>query len=161
MTTLTWRDAYDDVMTADSARRPDESDTGEFTGAHYMLEEDSGFRPGRPNVEPGFLLSFIYEDAEGDTFEETALGKWPDLDAAKTAAERYEQTGSTDDVPTGRPDPTGPSYRVGSDDGYPAVLSDQATVVVVEGGQELAARIAQALNAQASVNVVTFQGKTE
>jgi hypothetical protein len=92
--TLTWRDAHDDVITADSARPiPDHLAPSGYTGAHYYIEEDSGFRPGRPDEAPTFVLTYNYEDEGGDA-EEVDLGRaWPDLDAAKAAAERYEQTG--------------------------------------------------------------------
>jgi hypothetical protein len=90
-TTLTWVDLrFAAVVRADSAR-PVEAP---YTGSHYLIEEDDGFRPGSPNTAPAFLLRYISTDDEGDEAQDIDLGHhYPHLDAAKAAAERYEQTG--------------------------------------------------------------------
>ncbi len=86
MTTLIWTESSDDVYTAPSNRPlPDRHPQygAPYTGAHYMIEEDSGFE-----------LSYVYEDDEGDSASGLSLGRhWPDFDAAEAAAERWEQTG--------------------------------------------------------------------
>jgi hypothetical protein len=60
--------------------------------AHYAIEQDSGFRPGRADEDPAFLLSIAF--ASGDDVHAVDLGRhFADLDDAKAAAGRYELTG--------------------------------------------------------------------
>jgi hypothetical protein len=63
-----------------------------YRASSYVIEQDSGFRPGRADEDPAFLLSIVY--ASGDDVHAVDLGRhFGDLDGAKAAAERYEQTG--------------------------------------------------------------------
>jgi len=85
--TLTWTDGLCEGLLEAASSRPVPAP---FTGAHYTIEEDSGFRPGvGPDTQPSWLLTFVYEDPDGDA-DTVDLGQHQDLDAAKAAAERYE-----------------------------------------------------------------------
>lgn len=102
MTTLIWRDSRVEGLleAASTAPRPEsmwraaKDAEAAADSAHYTIEQDSGFRPGRPDQAPGFHLSLIFVTG-GDDVGALDLGLYRDLDAAKAAAERYEKTGST------------------------------------------------------------------
>ena len=105
---LAWHDSRcEGLIEAASARPVPEP----FDGAHYTIEHDSGFRPGRPNTEPVWLLTYVYEDQAGSAGEIDLggdLGRHPSLDAAKAAAARYEHDGVR--VVSG-PHPPSPTVR--------------------------------------------------
>lgn len=100
MTALVWQDAHGGLIEAASNRAlPQACWPGPTTcagigtyNAHYVIEHDSGFRPGRPDQDPAFLLSIIWTN--GDNAHALDLGRhFLDLADAKAAADRYEQTG--------------------------------------------------------------------
>ncbi|SDT74204.1 hypothetical protein [Actinoplanes derwentensis] len=86
---LTWTDSHSDDLIEAVSKRPHDAP---YTGAHYTIEHDSGFRPGRPNERAQWHLDYVHEDDEGDA-DSIPLGRYIDLDSAKAAAEEYEQTG--------------------------------------------------------------------
>lgn len=102
MTPLVWHNSsVEGLIEAASTRplpstfRPIHATDTEISqyAAHYTIEEDTGFRPGRPDATPGFLLSIVY-DNDHDDVHAVDLGRhYRTQDNAKAAAERYEHTG--------------------------------------------------------------------
>jgi hypothetical protein len=86
---LTWSDSACEGLIEAVSQRPQEVP---FTGAHYTIEHDSGFRPGRPDEPEQWHICSVPEDDDGAAGE-TSLGRYRDLDSAKNAATLYEQTG--------------------------------------------------------------------
>jgi hypothetical protein len=101
MTALVWHDAHGGLIQAASRRplpdaiwrAPAPSAPTSTYRAYYVIEHDSGFRPGRADEDPAFLLSIVYTD-DDQLHAGLDLGRhYLDVDEAKAAAARFEQTG--------------------------------------------------------------------
>lgn len=89
---LTWDKGSLPQYLVTTSARPLPDHRPPYTGAYYVIE-NTGCPSGSASKTPVFVLTYMFEGAHGD-LDELPLGDcWPDLDTAKAAAERHEQTG--------------------------------------------------------------------